>query len=404
MDKEGIPLIEESEEITADWARRALAAGGLATASEITEVKVEKLSGVTNALGNLYRCRLIGQDGKAFDPASVIIKLPSDDPMAYWFAKWLSLHRREYVFYKDISSRGFVRVPTYYYGQFDPKSHRFVLALEDLGGMEAIRQVPGFDEAHARRAIHSIAMLQGRCWETSDKPDLSGFGEFLSTKQSRIMQAVTLLTLPAAFDRFGDLFTDKSRRLAESFGLRVSAHFTALATGPKTVVHGDFRTDNMMFGGENHETVAVIDWQGCGLGCGMYDIAFFLGFSVSSELRRSIEKDLLNEYHEIVTRLGAKNYTREDCWTSYRRNMLGILMPIVIGCGALDMSDPKLVKQTRVLLKRVLTSIEDLDSWEFLPQPPPFLAKGWGFSILSRFGFQVYRLVLKLLPRKRSAK
>ena len=37
--------------------------------------------------------------------------------------------------------------------------------------------------------------------------------------------------------------------------------------------------------------------------------------------------------------------------------MVGTLMPTVIGCGALDMSDPQLVSQTRELLSRVLTAI-----------------------------------------------
>ena len=57
--------------------------------------------------------------------------------------------------------------------------------------------------------------------------------------------------------------------------------------------------------------------------------------------------------------------------------MLGTLMPMVIGCGALDMGDPQLVSQTRELLSRVLTAIAELDSWEFMPRREPFLARGW---------------------------
>ncbi len=404
MDRKQIPLIGDADEITAEWLRQALAAGGSAAASEITEVEVEQLSDVTNALGNLYRCRLVARDGEAVDPASVIVKLPSADALAFRFARWLSLHRREYVFYRDISARGYVRTPTLFYGDFDPRSHRFVLVLEDLGGMEAIPQVPGFDADRARHAVRAIAGLQGRFWDAADEPALAACGDFLNTRESRIMQTVCLLTLPAAFDRFGDLFTDETRHLAEKFGLRITAHFAALAAGPKTVVHGDFRADNMLFGGECQDDLAVIDWQGFGLGCGMYDIAFFLGTSVTSEVRRRIEGDVLDEYHDITSRLGAENYTREDCWRSYRQNMLGVLMPMVIGCGALDISDPHLVNQTRELLNRVLTAVEELDSWAFLPPPCPFLAKGWGFATLSRFGYRVYRLFLKLIPRRSRAR
>ena len=261
----------------------------------------------------------------------------------------------------------------------------------------------GVDAARARHAIQQLAGVQGRFWDAKDEPGLSACGEFLNTRQRRIMQTVYLLTLPAALDRFPDLFTAETRRLALRFGFRISAHFAALSAGPKTVVHGDFRADNMLFDeGGQEDGPAFIDWQGCGIGCGMYDVAFFLGTSVTSDVRRRIERDVLGEYHDMVCSLGAENYTREDCWRSYRQNMLGTLMPMVIGCGALDMSDPGLVKQTRELLSRVLTAIEDLDSWDFMPASERFLAPGWGFAMLSRCAYPPYRLALGLLRlRKR---
>ena len=61
------------------------------------------------------------------------------------------------------------------------------------------------------------------------------------------MQTVYLLTLPATLDRFGDLFASETRRLALDFGFRIAAHFADLSAGPRTVVHGDFRVDNMLF-------------------------------------------------------------------------------------------------------------------------------------------------------------
>ena len=289
MDSQRIPLIRDAGEITAEWMRRALMAGGVRGAPEISTVEVQKLSDVTNALGNLYRCHLTLGDGQAANPASVIVKLPSSDAMAFRFSRWLSLHRREYVFYRDIAQLGYVRAPTLFYGDFNADTNRFVLVMEDLGHMRGIPQSVGVDAARARHVIQHLAGVQGRFWDAKDEPALSACGEFLNTRQRRIMQTVYLLTLPAALDRFADLFTAETRRLALRFGFRISAHFAALSTGPKTVVHGDFRADNMLFdeGGEEGGP-ALIDWQGCGIGCGMYDVAFFLGTSVSSDVRRRI--------------------------------------------------------------------------------------------------------------------
>ena len=404
MDTQRIPMISDACEITAGWMRQALLAGGAAAAPEISAVAVRKLSDVTNALGNLYRCRLTLKDGQAADPASVIVKLPSSDAMAFRFSKWLSLHRREYVFYRDIAPYGYVRAPTLFYGDFDADTNRFVLVIEDLGHMRGIPQSVGFDPAQAHHAIQHLAGLQGRFWEAADEPSLSACGDFLTTRESRIMQTVYLLTLPAALERFADLFTAETRRLALRFGFRIAAHFAALSAGPKTVVHGDFRADNMLFGeGGQEDGLALIDWQGFGIGCGMYDVAFFLGTSVTSDVRRRIERDVLGEYHDIVCRSSVENYTVEDCWRSYRQNMLGILMPMVIGCGALDISEPELVKQSSELLSRVLTAIEDLDSWDFMPPREPFLAPGWGFAMLSRCAYPPYRFALGLLQRRKRA-
>ena len=188
-------------------------------------------------------------------------------------------------------------------------------------------------------------------------------------------------------DVLGDLFTPYSRRNAERFGTRIDAHFVAVAEGPNTIVHGDYRGDNVLFGSDDLNEMSVIDWQGCGIGCGMYDVAFFLGTSVSVNDRRKLERDAVHEYHDIVSRRGAKSYSRDDCWRSYRQNMLGTLMPMVIGSGGMDMSDPKLVSQTRVLLNRTLTAIKDLDSWEFMPTREAY------FSTLLRYMYKAYSLI-----------
>ena len=376
--------------------RQALAAGGASAPPQLEAVQVERLSEVTNALGNLFRCRLVARNGAAAYPASVIVKIPTSNALALRLARWLSLHRREYVYYRDIAAHSGVRTPSLLYGDFDARSHRFVLVLEDLGGMEAIPQIVGVDAARTHRAIREIAGFQGRFWGAPDDPVLSACGAFLSAGESRIMQTLYLLTLPAAFARFGDIFTPATHRLAEAFGTSVAAHFRATAEGPKTIVHGDFRGDNVLFGGAGQSDLAVIDWQGCGIGCGMYDIAFFLGTSVAIDERRRIERDVVGEYHAIVCRMGAKDFTIDDCWRSYRQNMLGTLMPMVIGCGGLDMSDPKLVRQTRELLGRTLTAVEDLDAGEFLPARERLLSSGGAFSLLSRCGYKAYTFLLGL--------
>lgn len=399
IDMTGIPLPASANEITAEWMQRALMAGGACSSAEIDALEIEALSEVTNAFGSLFRCRLTSRGGPA-DPASLIVKMPTSDALAFRMAKWLSLHRREVVYYRDIAPLGDLRSPALLYGDFDAHSHRFVLVLEDLGSMQSVPQRESVGELRARRAIRGIARLHGRFWEAREEPALAACGAFLTAGESRIMQTIYLLTLPAALERFGDLFSTAARRTADAFGTRITTHFAALAEGPTTLVHGDYRGDNLLFGGPGEDGLAALDWQGCGVGCGLHDVAFFLATSVSIDERRRIERDAVDEYHDTVCRLGAaKAFTREDCWRSYRQNILGALMPMVIGSGAIKMGDETIRNQTRVLLRRTVTAIEDLAAWEFLPEREKALSSGGAFSILSRCAFKAYAFALE--KRKR---
>src|SRR5690606_17604900 len=84
---------------------------------------------------------------------------------------------------------------------------------------------------------------------------------------------------------------------------------------PWTVAHGDFRVDNLLFGGDR---VAVVDWQTVAHGPGLADLAYFLGASLPVEDRRAHERDLVAGYHQRLT-AGGVDLDFDDCWAGYRR-------------------------------------------------------------------------------------
>ena len=104
-------------------------------------------------------------------------------------------------------------------------------------------------------------------------------------------------------------------------------------------------------GGASATDFAVVDWQGCGLGAGLHDVAYFLGTNVVTGDRRRIEREALEEYHDIVCRLGARDFTFDDCWRSYRQNMLSVLVPCMLAGGGLDLGDQRLHDLVRSGLK-----------------------------------------------------
>ena len=363
----------------------------------IRDVVVEDLGSASNAFGRVLRCHLTTDGDLAADPATVIVKLPPADRRAFRFARWMWMHERECLYYRRLARHAPIRSPALLYGDFDQDTHRFVLVLEDLRDLEVPVQVAGVSAGRARLAAREISRLHGHFWGAVDCPTLSGCRDIFDPKIRRFMQIAYLLFLPVVLERFGDSFSPQTRRLAEALGPRITAHFAAVSAGPRTLVHGDYRGENMFFrpevggGASAGDDFAVVDWQGCGLGPGLYDVAYFLGTNVVPGDRRRIEREALEEYHDIVCRLGARDFTFDDCWRSYRQNMLGVLVACILGCGGLDLGFQRLHDLVKSALERALAAMEDLDVAEFLPRGR-LLSAGNAFSILSRGAYTAYRL------------
>lgn len=67
----------------------------------------------------------------------------------------------------------------------------------------------------------------------------------------------------------------------------------------KTIVHGDAKLANFCFS-ENGKQIAAVDFQYVGGGCGMKDVAYFLGSCLSSSECERYEKELLDFYFSAL--------------------------------------------------------------------------------------------------------
>jgi aminoglycoside phosphotransferase (APT) family kinase protein len=67
----------------------------------------------------------------------------------------------------------------------------------------------------------------------------------------------------------------------------------------KTVVHGDAKVANFCFGVHPDE-VAAVDFQYVGAGCGMKDVAYFLGSVLAENELEKLEETLLSHYFDYL--------------------------------------------------------------------------------------------------------
>ena len=138
---------------------------------------------------------------------------------------------------------------------------------------------------------------------------------------------------------------------------------------PLTLVHGDFRMENLMYGREpNHHEIVVIDWQGPLKARGMFDVSLFLGQSTKTEVRREHERALLERYLEGLKAGGVADVDWDFIWEDYQRCMLYNWIYTAVVAGTLDVSNEVAKRWMTKMVDRHAAASDDLDVFRFLPE------------------------------------
>jgi aminoglycoside phosphotransferase (APT) family kinase protein len=65
----------------------------------------------------------------------------------------------------------------------------------------------------------------------------------------------------------------------------------------------------------------VVDWQSVTLANPLVDVAYFMGAGLQPEARRSVEREIVRDYHRAICEAGVTGYDPERCWSDYRRGV-----------------------------------------------------------------------------------
>lgn len=325
--RSGLPVAETPDQLTAEWLTSALRHVGLITdQTEVTAVKWELIG--TGQMSDSARLMLeYGTDTPETPaPASVVAKLPSADPTSRATALALGSYENEVRFYQQVAPRVRIRTPHVYYADIDVPTASFVLLLEDLRSSRPGDQLSGCGVGEAEVAIDELVGLHAPLW--SD-PWLERLAWLHRDRAGQ--QAFLLGLLPQLWAGFNDRYKERLGSDVHTAGAALFAHLDAYVnadTEPWTVVHGDYRLDNLLFAPAG-DRVAVVDWQTCTHGPGMQDVAYFVGAGLLADTRRDAERRLVTRYHGGLVDAGVQGYGWEQCWHDYRRlTWAGLVMAI----------------------------------------------------------------------------
>ena len=261
-------------------------------------------------------------------PATLIAKLPTLDPTSRATAKALRTYEREVKFYEQIAPTVDVRVAHCHHAEWAEADDDFALLLEDLAPSQPGNQLSGCSAEHSRAAVLELARLHGPRWGDPTLDEI----EFLQRRgadDAAMLEGLWNMLLPGFLGTYAKYLDSEGIGLIERFGLRL-ADWIAGHTMPATVTHGDYRLDNLMFRAEHGGyPVAVVDWQTPGHGAASSDVSYFLGAGPLPDLRREIERDLVESYCGALVEYGI-TVEHDEFWHQFCRDAYsGIIMSVI---------------------------------------------------------------------------
>ena len=353
------------EDLSADWLTSALRKGGAISKASVTSFECGPLGEGGGHYGQIARLRLGYELEEAGAPHSLVAKFSSATPKMRERPNTIAAYEREVRFYQNLVHQTSLPTPTCYYSDVNTETGFHILLLEDLAPARSRSRVAGCSLEHAELAIHQIANFHATWWETPQLEEICWLTDV----------DFDAVALSNPHDRWWPDFLrqaehhlpDHIKEIGERLGHHRADILRHFRTSPRTLLHGDYSLDNLIFGTpEGGVTFAVVDWQRIGRGRGISDVAWFLGDNLHPEDRRAIEMEILRAYYQILVDNGVQTYTFEQCLHDYRLSLLNRFGSLISTIAVMPFTTEQIREHIDVLLPRNIAAILDHDAGELL--------------------------------------
>ena len=314
-------VVDRPEDLTASWVTEALRADG----QDLTVASVTAQRVGTGQIGATFRVGLTYEG--AAGPATIIAKLAAGDPAMRTLIA--AGYAAEVGFYLRVKPSLEVDTPRCFYGALSEDRMVFTLLLEDIDLAIPGVQADGCSVLEAERSIANLVGLHAPRWNDQSLYEQ----DFLLRSDSSTAQMMGDVLVSATHEfveRYRSDLNEQDPATLHSVAEAITAWQTS-RLDPVSVIHGDYRLDNLLFhpGGPR---VTAVDWQTAGIGPPLRDVAYFLGTSLDTDQREAHEEQLLSGYHAGLVDRGIFDYPATACWDDYRLGQLQGPMITVIGC------------------------------------------------------------------------
>jgi hypothetical protein len=309
----GIGLLASEKDITTTWVEGVMrGSGNLEDGITVTAVSTERIGEGVGILSILQRV-IPTYSGATKAPKTFVVKYPTDDPVQRGTADALVFYIRELTFYRDCAPSAPFKTAKCYGQAIESENTNFTIAMEDISHYRALNQIEGVSLSDAKTMLEKIADFHAMWWNSPKLPAMQSiFPPILNPTYEMVLPMLWAQGWPMVEKYAGHLLPANVNGVGDIWGSKVPWMLGTLME-PMTLIHGDYRADNMMFDGEEP---VVIDYQICGTGSGIYDVGYFISQSIATEVRRGHDRELVDFYLDRLETHGI-TIDRNEMWRQY---------------------------------------------------------------------------------------
>ncbi len=293
-------------------------------------------------------------------PHRCVAKLAAPDETTRMMAGAQGAYGSEVSFYRELAPQCAIAVPQVYVTELSDDQQYFFILMSDLSPAKPGSNLDGLEleqiELAAKEAAHLAAAFYGEA-EADKYPFVLNAAK---ADGGEFGQTLLIQYWPQFKERFGSVLSSEQLTFGDLY-VQNHAKYVQLDYGPRTIVHGDYRAENMLF---HKGKMWAVDWQTIAVGSALTDLSYLLGGSVDPLLRREHEGRIVEYYCEHFNARGhALSY--DQAWSQYRHQaMHGLMITILGACFSApeERSDRMFSKMIRGHLQHCL----DVNAEEFI--------------------------------------
>ena len=294
------------DDVSPLWLTSVLREAKILTSQQVVSFQPRVVGEGAGFLGEVIILDL-EYDSPTTAPTSMVLKMPTRSSNRR-LGQALGVYEREIRFYSDLQPQVSIPTPIHYYSAVsaadDPAKglqqinflnklpywllailtllatwlsglvkRRYVLLIENIGHLRVGDQVNGCSEADTKRALNTMAKLHGQFWNS---PIIENEGWIVPLALTGRFTHMMYLQSIEKFKTHNKHWLEPAQLVIFDW-LKDNAVdvMNAVCDSPFTLIHGDFRLDNIGFD-EGTDEVLLFDWQTILQGAPGFELAYFL--------------------------------------------------------------------------------------------------------------------------------